>query len=110
MHTPTLVHPANTQGNDSSGAPLAGQYNLPLLVTTFEAYFRAQIDAGKVRTSDLTDSASNRCLILEDLISLRAYILYHPSYGFFPAGQLSLPVRTKMITLILQLCAAYKGI
>ena len=57
MHTPTLVHPANTQGNDSSGAPLAGQYNLPLLVTTFEAYFRAQIDAGKVRTSDAPKQA-----------------------------------------------------
>ena len=52
LHTPTLLVAAGTPGNDSSGAPLAGQYDVMRLVTVYEAYFRSQIDAGRIKITE----------------------------------------------------------
>ena len=52
MHSPTLTSPVNTPGNDASGTPLAGQYDIMRIVTVYEAFFRAQIEAGRVKITD----------------------------------------------------------
>ena len=52
MHTPTLLVPAGTPGVDSSGTLRAGQYDVARIVTVYEAYFNAQIEAGRVKTVD----------------------------------------------------------
>ena len=52
LHTPTLIHPAGTPGNDASGLPLAGQYDIQRMVTTYETYFRSQLDAGRIKSAD----------------------------------------------------------
>lgn len=52
MHSPTLISPANALGNDASGTPIAGQYDLTRIVTVYEAFFRAQIEAGRVKITD----------------------------------------------------------
>ena len=52
LHTPTLIVPAGTPGNDASGLPLAGQYDIQRLVTTYESYFRSQLDAGRIKQAD----------------------------------------------------------
>jgi hypothetical protein len=52
MHSPTLISPANAPGNDASGTSIAGQYDITRIVTVYEAFFRAQIEAGRVRVTD----------------------------------------------------------
>ena len=57
LHTPTLIVPAGTPGNDSSGTPLAGQYDIARIVNVYEAYFRSQIDAGRIKLSEAPKQA-----------------------------------------------------
>ena len=57
MHSPTLTYPANTPGIDASGTPLAGQYDVPRIVGVYEAYFRAQIEAGRVKLTEAPKQA-----------------------------------------------------
>lgn len=57
MHSPTLTYPANTPGIDASGMPLAGQYDVPRIVGVYEAYFRAQIEAGRVKLTEAPKQA-----------------------------------------------------
>ena len=52
MHSPTLISPLNAPGNDASGTPIAGQYDVTRIVTVYEAFFRAQIEAGRVKITE----------------------------------------------------------
>ena len=51
LTAPSITHPPGTPGNDASGQPLAGQYNIVALVNRFELLWQAQCEAGKVKAA-----------------------------------------------------------
>ena len=87
MQIPTIVHPAGTAGNDPSGAPLAGQYNLVRLVQHFSQLWEAQHAATNIHDKPAPKSAtphsSNRVdgLALEAAIDQVSALAADPNQG-----------------------------
>jgi hypothetical protein len=72
ISVPTIVFPPGTPGNDSSGQPLAGQYDVNRLVYMYEQNFQAQIDTGKIRPTAAAKQATPHSSNRVDGLSLNA--------------------------------------